>query len=206
MNYYIALYEHLLPTAVLTQSGAFTELTKHHPAEIEDLQTFPSFFLAKKALEENDMKYKGESIDTFSHSDIFFEQYLGIESYRITKPSHPFFTREEVRAAIATGDDSYHNRLVVNQNGEVQLVHDHVGENGFPVLNLKPYVAGEGSVGEVAAQNDFFIEEEYTRLLLAWALHLHSNGRMIPALDYYYGLDTEEINQKIETVLTEKYI
>lgn len=205
MKYYIVLYEHLLPTAVLTRSGEYIELANHHPADIENLRTFPSFSLAKEAIEEKEMIYKGEPINVFSNSDTFFERYLGIESYRITKPSHPFFTKEEVRKVIASGNDSYHNRLVVNQNGKVQLIHDHAVENGFPVLHLKTYVAGEGSVGETAAQDDSFIEEEYKRLLLAWALHLHSNGRMVPALDYYPELDIQQIKQKIETVLKEKY-
>lgn len=205
MKYYIAIHEHLFTTAILTNSGEFVELDGQSPTSREDLRTFPSFFSAKEEIKGKHMEYKGEKVEVFPSGNTFFETHIAINSFRTTKPSHSFFTKKEVQNAIANGEDCYHNRLAIDHNGKVQLVHRNVAEYGFPVLNGETFVAGEGLVGKSAAEDEFLIEKEYKRLLFAWALHLHSDGSMIPAIGDYPELDIEKITNHITTLLKEKY-
>ncbi len=69
-------------------------------------------------------------------------------------------TSEDVRALIASRDDSEHRQLRISQTGKAYL-SDLVGAEGIDGLHCRfeTWVAGNGYSGQEAADDDKYVEE-----------------------------------------------
>ena len=113
---------------------------------------------------------------------------------RVTKPK--LFTSDEMKGVIANGDDETTNVLVVNIGGEFKLLdfhQDKVGRKDFAPIAVRheAYMAGNGYVGEAAAEDSGFMRQEYVCSLEGWLTHLRT-GMLDIFVDTLGGQKTEE--------------
>ena len=96
--------------------------------------------------------------------------------HRTAKPRR--FTRDDVRSAIAGGDDSKLNILVVSVSGNVRLVEvDGPSDpQNDPTIAVRAETSMPGNdyVGEQASKNTRFVDDSYRGLMQLWIEHLRT--------------------------------
>lgn len=205
MNYYIAIYESVFPVSVLTNADVFKDIEGKDPEKIEDLKVFSSFLSAKRFIKGKTVNHKGKDIEAFPSHYSLMGPYVHVDSYRTEKPKRAYFLKEDVQNAISKGNDQFTNLLAVDENANVFLIPDTAHEMDYAVRNGESFIAGNNYVGLAAGQDDQFIQNEYERLLSAWALHLSSGGRRVSAEDYYQEINVEQTIKSIEEIIENKY-
>lgn len=132
------------------------------------------------------------------------DPYVHVDSYRTEKPKRAYFKRRCSKCHFK-GNDQFTNLLAVDENANVFLIPDTAHEMDYAVRNGESFIAGNNYVGLAAGQDDQFIQNEYERLLSAWALHLSSGGRRVSAEDYYQEINVEQTIKSIEEIIENKY-
>lgn len=117
----------------------------------------------------------GETIQvnsgSFSGGDYYSTQ---VYVHRDQKPR--LFAVEEVREAIRRGNDNQHNSLIITLDGYPQVVKREpsmVTQPYFAVRNETTH-AGNGYVGEEAAQDSNYVRNQYRDSLQAYLTHIET--------------------------------
>lgn len=114
---------------------------------------------------------------------------------------------EQLVEVIRQGDDSFINTVVLKTNGFFELRQDAPHDlNADPevVTRFESFMAGNGYVGEGAANDESFIKNTYRALMEDWLIHLR-NGRVGMHTDEALMPEHEYIKE-FETVTGKKYI
>lgn len=113
-------------------------------------------------LQEKLKSYCGEETDVFS------KPYFSVVIYKNGKPDH-LFTRQEIEDLMRNADDRLYNTLVINENGEAQMVQKSDEAVFFPVIN-ETWCAGNNYVGRYSNLGD--LERTYKYSLGKWLDYL----------------------------------
>ncbi len=151
----------------------------------------PYFKQKKVNIEGEEYSINQDEIDVFGGRNAF----LLPKVYRLTVPLLP--SREELTQVIAEGDDRQNNALIIDLEGHFKLMGFSRARRVLAPIAVRneAYVAGNGYVGIVPAQDAIFLEREYLSLLEGWVSHLHS-GRLDIFVD-------ESTQRKEKDILTE---
>ncbi len=105
-------------------------------------------------------------------SELSSSAFIEAKVRRAIKPRR--FSIEELREVIATGNDDRNNSLVVDLQGYFRLMDFSEARSGHADIAIRheTYCAGNGYVGNKAAQDDEFIEREYLSSMEGWIIHL----------------------------------
>lgn len=101
-------------------------------------------------------------------TDVFSEPYFSVVIYRNGDPDH-LFTRHEIEDLMRNADDRRNNTLVINENGEAQMVQEQGTADFFPVIN-ETWCAGNNYVGRYSELGD--LERTYRYCLGKWLDYL----------------------------------
>lgn len=115
-----------------------------------------------KDLQEKLKSYCGDETDVFS------EPYFSVIIYKNGKPDH-LFTRQEIENLMRNADDRLYNTLVINEDGEAQIVQKPGEADFFPVIN-ETWCAGNNYVGRYSTLGD--LERTYRYCLCRWLDYL----------------------------------
>ena len=115
-----------------------------------------------KELREKLISYCGDETDVFS------EPYFSVVIYRSGEPDH-LFTRHEIEDLMRNADDRKFNTLVIDENGEAQMVQEPGMADFFPVIN-ETWCAGNNYVGKYSVLGD--LERTYRYCLGKWLDYL----------------------------------
>jgi len=155
---------------------------------------FESITSADRWLQSNNpISINGEIVDLNEESSKLFDGKYDFEiiAHRITKPSNPIFTREQLRNVLLNGNDNYSNSLVIDYDGNPKLVplinRTPINIIEYPV-RFESFGAGNGYVGSQGSLNQ--LEGTYLALLEAWEMHIDT-GRSFYR-DYVSGEHSEE--------------
>ncbi|MBQ4522046.1 MAG: protein kinase [Lachnospiraceae bacterium] len=125
--------------------------------------------------------------------DIGYEQIFEIGIQRLGKPVH-IFSMEELEKELRNGDDSKHNRLVIDADGYIRLIEEGRYPHLYPV-RFEEYVAYNDYVGKYADLSD--LSDEYTMCLQGWLLYLKTNRAVY--MDYVHNnVDNEKLLEEIK--------
>lgn len=126
--------------------------------------------------------------------------------HRLHRSKRPYqFTLNEVRQAIAAGDDSTHNCLNVTIDGHVHLTdasRGHPKDDPIVAAAYPRFNAGNDYVGNKAARDADHIAECFNHLLQLWKEHLQT-GRCGVLDDTFPPHDTNDLLAEIQGI-TEK--
>lgn len=126
--------------------------------------------------------------------DLGYEQLFEIGIQRVGKPTH-LFTLEELETKLRNGDDFHNNRLVIDENGFIQLIPECENPHLYPV-RFEEFCAYNNYVGKYADLSD--LSEEYLMCLQGWLIHLKTGKSVY--IDYVHdNKDIEKITEEIKT-------
>lgn len=126
--------------------------------------------------------------------DLGYEQLFEIGIQRVGKPTH-LFTLEELETKLRNGDDFHNNRLVIDENGFIQLIPECENPYLYPV-RFEEFCAYNNYVGKYADLSD--LSEEYLMCLQGWLIHLKTGKSVY--MDYVHdNKDIEKITEEIKT-------
>lgn len=117
----------------------------------------------------------------------------------IAKPTH-VFSCAELEAKLKEADDRKDNRLVVDENGEVNIVPGGFGYIRYPVEN-ETYSAGGMYVGKYADYTKKRLDELYGSLLKAFLSYLRTGRSQF--VDMLLSYDEEELLEMINLEIGE---
>lgn len=165
---------------------------------------FTSFTSANDWLQSNNpIIVNGETVDLNEKVSILFGGRYEFEiiAHRITKPSNPIFTREEISNVLRSGNDNHSNSLVIDYQGNPKLVplidRTPLSLKEYPV-RFETFQAGNGYVGP--HEDLTHLDTTYLALLEAWELHIIT-GRSIYR-DYVSGeLSEDELKTNIMEIV-----
>lgn len=125
---------------------------------------------------------------------------------RIKRPTQ-LFTKENNRQSILKGNEQINNCLVINSDGEVELISitsldSEYDLDKYPVIGER-FSALSNTVGRQATYSDEELEGIYLHLLDTWYRHLKDGERKY--LSDYYKDDKESLLEKIR-IESGKYI
>ncbi|SCY42040.1 Serine/threonine protein kinase [Lysinibacillus sp. TC-37] len=178
-------------------------------------------FNIEELLSTNKDKYKDyfvfnswQQAKDFSNTilEVYKNKIKGFEilnsiSYRINftrknRPTH-LFSKEEIREVIFKGNHQLNNRLIINQEGRVELILANSDEiEKHPVIGER-FSAFSNTVGNEAKYSDAEMDIIYLNLLDAWYRHLKSGERKY--ISDYIKNDKETLIKKIK-IESEKYV
>lgn len=124
--------------------------------------------------------------------DLGYEQLFEIGIQRVGKPTH-LFTLEELETKLRNGDDFHNNRLVIDENGFIQLIPECENPHLYPV-RFEEFCAYNNYVGKYADLSD--LSEEYLMCLQGWLIHLKTGKTVY--MDYVH--DNKDIEKIIEEI------
>lgn len=125
--------------------------------------------------------------------DLGCEQLFEIGIQRVGKPTH-LFTLEELETKLRNGDDFHNNRLVIDENGFIQLIPECENPHLYPV-RFEEFCAYNNNVGKYA--NLFDLSEKYLMCLQGWLIHLKTGETVY--MDYVHNCrDIEKIIEEIK--------
>ena len=99
---------------------------------------------------------------------MFSEPYFSVVIYKNGEPDH-LFTRHEIENLMRSADDRRYNTLVIDENGEAQMVQEPGVADFFPVIN-ETWCAGNNYVGKYSVLGD--LERTYRYCLGKWLDYL----------------------------------
>lgn len=125
--------------------------------------------------------------------DIGYKQIFEIGIQRVGKPVH-LFTIKELEEELRSGDDSKHNRLVIDADGYVKLIEECQYPHLYPV-RFEEYCAYNNYVGKYANLSD--LKDEYTMCLQGWLIYLKTNRTVY--MDYVHdNIDNDKLLEEIK--------
>lgn len=124
--------------------------------------------------------------------DLGYEQLFEIGIQRVGKPTH-LFTLEELETKLRNGDDFHNNRLVIDENGFIQLIPECENPHLYPV-RFEEFCAYNNYVGKYADLSD--LSEEYLMCLQGWLIHLKTGKSVY--MDYVH--DNKDIEKTTEEI------
>ncbi|MGD6879292.1 hypothetical protein [Bacillus infantis] len=199
MKYTIDVSDIIHTTHRLKKDGTFKQFSGNHEKDIlEDDFVFDNYSEAKYWKENQDfIDVDGKNIPVNPVSSHLSDPSVGIRPHRTRKPKQDFFTMDELRKVLLSGDDNYNNSLVVDFDGYLHLVPFKEAINRGYAVRYETFGAGNGYVGSESSLNH--IKGTYLTLLSAWAIHLHSHNKVYK--DYPPTETEEEIIQDIKDAL-----
>ncbi len=178
----------------LCKDNTWKQQSNFVPFDPDTDMLFESFTSADRWLQSNNPIFvNGEIVDLNEEvSDLFDDKYnFEIIAHRISKPSNPIFTREQLRNVLINGNDSHSNSLVIDYDGNPKLVplinRSAINVTEYPV-RVEIFQVGNGYVGSQASLSH--LDGTYLTLLEAWEMHIDT-GRSFYH-DYVSGELTEE--------------
>ncbi|HFK1514999.1 TPA: serine/threonine protein kinase [Bacillus cereus] len=209
-KYYIELG--FVPSITLYPSKKYTlEIKKERALTLEILlnreDKFGDYleFYKWNELEAFINKVKEDYSNLIKQFEILNSIDFYIRSKRVYKPSK-LFTRQDIEKVIFNANDQVTNQLVVNEDGEIELIPIESKDEKF---KLEKYpVVGEvfykktNSVGNSVEYSVAQIEEIYKYMLDTWYRHLVDGERK--SLSDYCTDSIEELLEKIK-IAEQKY-
>ena len=113
----------------------------------------------------------------------------------IARPTY-VFSRAELEARIRDADDRVDNRVVVDEDGRVNVIPGGPNYVHYPVEN-EIYCAGNAYVGKYADYSKERLDELYGSLLNAFLEYIRTGRHVF--VDFLVGYDVAELLQKIES-------
>lgn len=173
------------PSLRLTKDGAWRQIAWPEPIRHDkDLVIDDSEQAAEKAGTFDVVEFEGLTYDAKHEMGMSFglgptglmasELYASVfpRVHRDVKPRQ--FTLEEVRQAIASGDDTQDNCLIVDLDGHVQMCEangDHPKDDPRTAVSLRMFLAGNEYAGKDASQDSNHVELSFNQLLHLWKRH-----------------------------------
>ena len=125
--------------------------------------------------------------DTYSYLVDFTSELV-----KCGKPTH-LFPFEEIEELMRNADDSFNNKLVIDEDGTAHILQNpHLGCL-YPV-NIETWCAGNGYVGPASSLSDAL--PSYHLCLQLWLHYLMTGKRQYD--DAYVFVDEEEIINKLQ--------
>ena len=119
----------------------------------------------------------------------------GSQVFRKEFPQTP--SKEQLKKVLACGDDSFHNQLVLNVNGEFELRQKGAFANDpSKVVRFETFCAGNGYVGEEMANNDSFLNDNFLSALNFWISHLKT-GDTQAYCDLYLSASLDQMTTEL---------
>lgn len=171
-----------------------------------------SLFNPRKEVEKHLVLYKWSEvigfiekiINDFDNFTKGFETIGGItvsvKTERIKKPV-TLFSKKDLAKLILNGNDQFMNTIVVNENGELELisseeVNNYVSLKKYPVIGPEFYPRSN-DIGPLSKYTEEELSRLYLYLLDAWHRHL-IDGRRKTLYDYLDLSEEEELLKKID--------
>lgn len=199
MKYTIDVDNILTTTHRLKKEGIFKKYTGDHEKDIlEDDLTFDDYYDARNFKEKLEfVEIDGEKIKANPTSYGLSDPVLYIRPHRTGKPVQSYFTEDDLKRELLSGNDEINNSLIVDTDGFLHLVPFNQAKKGPYAVRFETFIAGNGYVGSESSLNH--LEGTYLALLEAWSIHLVSHDKVYR--DYYGGKSKEElINKIIKTI------
>jgi hypothetical protein len=147
---------------------------KHEKVILEDDFTFDDYYEAKHWMSNhNFIEVEGEKIEVNPTVSGLTDPVASIRPHRISKPKQAYFSKEQLRKVLLSGNDNINNSLVVDFDGYLHLVPFKQAKEGPYAVRFETFVAGNGYVGEES--NLYHLEDTYLGLLDSWSIHLVSH-------------------------------
>ena len=124
--------------------------------------------------------------------NIGYEQLFEIGIQKVGKPTH-LFTLDELETILRNGNDFYNNRLVIDENGFIQLIPRCTNHHLYPV-RFEEFCAYNNYVGKYANLSD--LSEYYIMCLQGWLLYLKTGKTVY--MDYVH--ENKDIEKMIEEI------
>lgn len=145
----------------------------------------------------NSIQHKANPTSLRLLSDNNFNYH--VYTFRISKPMTPL--RDQLVSAIANGDDSKTNALILNTSGfyeirEIDEVNLNIKIPSIVVRN-EAFIEGNGYVGKEASEDKRFIEDIYNDTLECWLNHLEKGMTNMYSDGSYMQRKTEDILNEI---------
>lgn len=136
-----------------------------------------------------ELNFRGDADDGRIYGTNKFD--IEIVVHRLSKPSNPIFTKEQVAEVLIKGNDNYHNSLVVDYHGYPHLIRlinrTPVSITEYPV-RFETFNAGNEYVGHESRLTH--LDGTYMALLETWYLHLNTGQQFY--CDYVSGDKSED--------------
>ena len=114
------------------------------------------------------------------------------ELVKCGKPTH-LFTFEEIEELMRNADDSYNNKLVIDEDGTAHILQNPQLGCLYPV-SIETWCAGNGYVGPGSSLSDAL--PSYHLCLQLWLHYLKTGKRQYD--DAYVFVDEEDIIKKLQ--------
>ncbi|NMH72794.1 hypothetical protein HF078_06900 [Bacillus sp. RO2] len=159
----------------LKKDGSFKKFTGAEEKELlEDDMTFDSYNDAKYWKSNTEyIEVEEERIEVNPIISNLTDPHVSIRPHRTGKPRYSFFSEEELKEVLLSGDDSTNNSLIVDFEGKLHLIPFEEAKTRGYAARFETYMAGNGYVGARSSLNH--ITDTYLSLLEAWSIHLSSH-------------------------------
>ena len=126
--------------------------------------------------------------------DEYVNLSFSINLKQAEKPYH-LFTLDEIKTLMRNANDEKNNKLVINENGEAQIIQTPSMGQLYPV-SIETWGAGNNYVGGSSSLED--AEPSYLLCLKLWLAYLETGQRQYD--DYYDEVDEEMTIKKIKEI------
>lgn len=148
---------------------------------------------------KNDIfRIKKEIEDFIKKFDGYESLQYDLELKRVKPPLH-LFNREELIELLKKGDSFKYNGLVINENGNLELIDfkKFEFESKFYPTYVVEFYSHYNSLGEFTNLDKSRIDRVYVQLLNYWLKHLWKSKR-ISYIDYFQITDPKELENAIK--------
>ncbi|MFJ8462122.1 hypothetical protein ACIQ57_23880 [Lysinibacillus xylanilyticus] len=145
----------------------------------------------KKQLPET-LELDGKLVDANTNIYDLVRSSVEIQFHRTEPPKQKYFTKEQINEILVSHEDNRHNSLVVDFDGNVDLVPFHEIREPYAV-RFETFVAGNGYVGHQWSENE--LEDLYESLLQGWLIHLNKDS--FEYVDHNDSTKADEIIKEI---------
>lgn len=158
---------------LLSNNGKIRELSI-----IENESEIYFLYEREKAIEQLEILNKA-TINLLNLQNSPFSSHFEIEIKKNGKPTH-IFTKEELKEKVIMADDRKCNKIVIDENGYIQMLNDIRYGSLYPVsINeyFEPYKCYVGKYSKYFDDNR--LDEYYNLLLFGWLQYLKTEKRFI---------------------------
>ncbi len=138
----------------------------------------------------------------YNLDDIIYSVKFEIRTKCSGKPQH-LFTKRELEEKMRIADDRNNNRLVIDENGFIQILSNNDNDDLFNAYDLFPvalsqFCAGNNYVGKFFPST--IINTYYEELLYGWKEYLQKK-KNVYIDDYLQKYDTDKLEEDIHNIL-----
>lgn len=196
MLYTLDVNNSFFSTHRLNKDNEFVSLEgRENPKEIaESDMIFNDYQSAKNVKNQlpKSIEINGKQVDANTDEYSLARSSVEIQFHRTKPPKQKYFTKEQINALLVSHEDDRHNSLVVDFDGNVDLVPFRDIREPYAV-RFETFVAGNGYVGHQWNENE--LEDLYESLLQGWLIHLNNDS--FEYVDHNDSTKADEIIKEI---------